>query len=37
VVTDPLAAPRLCFCEALGSVRIPIDHLQVWHAPERQH
>jgi len=34
---NTLAAPRLCLCKTLGSMRIPIDHLQVWYSPERQH
>jgi ribosomal protein S14 len=29
-----LSVTRLCFREALGDVRIPIDHLQVRHTPK---
>jgi hypothetical protein len=36
VLTGALAPTRLHFCKAFGSVRVPIDNLQVWHAPERK-
>jgi hypothetical protein len=37
VFSNTFAAPRLCFRQAFGRVRIGIDELEVWCSPERKH